>query len=288
MGHGSIDGFLCCPECRADLSRHEDEWICRDCGARYHEVGGVPHFVEMPDASTPPPDQAWLDRFKNVVKSWPYLYGFLSRVCSPVMPVGKGVAGLLDRLPPDSVVLNLGSGVRRVSETVINVDFMPFPQVDVVADVARLPFKANSVDGIVSEAALEHVRDSRAAVEEMHRVLKDGGHLYLVVPFMSGYHPSPNDYRRWTLAGIAEDLPGFKVIESGVRSGPTSALLWILQEWIAMALSFNIRPLYRGLWLCLVVLTAPLKLLDLLLSRYLMSGNIAATFYCLGVKVGRR
>ena len=69
-----------------------------------------------------------------------------------------------------------------------------------------------------------------------------------------------------------------------VGSGPTSALLWVLQEWLALVLSFNISLLYKVVWVLLMVLTFPIKFLDLLFSRYSMAWKIASTFYYLGVK----
>ena len=228
--------------------------------------------------------EPWLDRLKNRLKAYPRLYAFLTDVCSPVLLTGKGPRILLERLNPDAVVLNLGSGAKRISSSVINVDFLPFEGVDVVADITRLPLRDGSVDGIINEVTLEHVRDRRAAIDEMQRVLKKGGYLYIVVPFIVGYHPSPDDYYRWTAQGLRADLQGLEEIETGIRSGPTSALLWVLQEWLALVLSFNISFLYKVLWVVLMVLTFPVKLLDLLFSRYSMAWKIAATFYYLGIK----
>ena len=228
--------------------------------------------------------EAWLNHLKDRLKAYPKVYAFLTNICSPVMPTGKGPRILLDRLPPDAVILNLGSGTKRISSSVINVDFFPFKEVDVVADITRLPLRDGSVDGIINEGTLEHVRDRQASIEEMQRVLKKGGYLYVVVPFMVGYHPSPDDYYRWTPQGLAAELQGLEALETGIRSGPTSALLWVLQEWLALVLSFNISFLYRVLWVALMILTFPIKLLDLLFSRYTMAWKIAATFYYLGVK----
>jgi len=247
-------------------------------------IDGVPRFVQVAAPSSCTVEKAWLNRLKNRLKIHPRLYEFLTAVCSPAMPTGKSSKILLDRMQPDAVILNLGSGTKRISHSIVNVDLLPFANVDIVADAARLPFQNDSIDGIISEASLEHVRNAQAAIEEMHRVLKKGGYLYLIVPFMVGYHPSPCDYRRWTLPGIIDALEGLEVVESGIRGGPTSAFLWILQEWLAMALSFNIAPLYVVIWIGLMALTFPIKLLDLLLSRYSMAWKIAATFYYLGVK----
>jgi SAM-dependent methyltransferase len=228
--------------------------------------------------------ESWLNYLKDKLKDYPNFYAFLINICSPVLQTGKSPKILLDRLPPDAAILNLGSGTRRISSSAINVDIFPYKGVDIVADVSRLPLKEGSIDGIINEVTLEHVSDSRAALGEMQRVLKQGGYLYVVVPFMQGYHPSPGDYHRWTPQGLTADLQAFEAIETGIMSGPTSALLWILQEWLAMALSFNISFLYRVLWVLLMILTFPIKLLDLLFSRYSMAWKIASTFYYLGIK----
>lgn len=247
-------------------------------------MSGIPHFVESAAIPESAASESWLNHLKNRLKAYPKFYAFLTNVCSPVLSTGKGPQILLNRLPPDAVILNLGSGTRRISSSVINVDLFPFKEVDVVADITRLPLKDNSVDGIINEATLEHVRDCRAAIKEMQRVLKKGGYLYVVVPFIVGYHPSPDDYYRWTPQGLAADFNRLETIETGIRGGPTSALLWILQEWLALALSFNTSLLYKLLWIILMVLTFPFKLLDLLLSHYSMAWKIAASFYYLGVK----
>lgn len=244
----------------------------------------MPHSVRSTGVSEPTAPEAWLDRLKNRFKDYPKLYAILTDVCSPLLVTGKGPRILLDRLPPGAVILNLGSGTKRISSSPINVDFFPFKEVDIVADITRLPFRDGSVDGIINEVTLEHVRDSRAAIEEMQRVLKKGGYLYVRVPFIVGYHPSPDDYYRWTPQGLAADLRGLEAIETGIGSGPTSALLWVSQEWLALVLSFNISLLYRVLWVLLMVLTFPIKLLDILFSRYSMAWKIASTFYYLGVK----
>jgi len=228
--------------------------------------------------------ESWLTYRKDKPKDHPNFYAFLTNVCSPVMQTGKRPKILLDRLPPDAAILNLGSGTRRVSSSAINVDLFPYKGVDIVADISRLPLREGTIDGIINEVTLEHVSDSRASLAEMQRVLKQGGYLYVVVPFMQGYHASPDDYHRWTPQGLTADLPAFEAIETGIMSGPTSALLWIFQEWLAMALSFNISALYRVLWVLLNILTFPIKVLDLLFSRYSMAWKIASSFYYLGVK----
>lgn len=190
----------------------------------------------------------------------------------------------MERLPKDALIANLGSGSRRLAPHIINVDCMPIPGVDIVADVTQLPFKEAALDGVISEAVLEHVKNRQAAFGEMRRILRQGGYLSIIVPFIVGYHPSPDDFYRWTRQGLAAELEGFRIEQMRVRSGPTSAFLWIAQEWLAMVLSFNCEILYYLVWMLLMVVTFPLKYLDWLIGRYKMAWKIAATFHCLGVR----
>lgn len=51
-----------------------------------------------------------------------------------------------------------------------------------VAAAEAIPYPSNQFDTILSHEVLEHVQDDRAAVVEMVRVLKPGGHLVIFVP----------------------------------------------------------------------------------------------------------
>lgn len=57
---------------------------------------------------------------------------------------------------------------RKCCKTCQNVDL-------VLADSTRLPFAGERFDFVLSSFVLEHIRRREAAVEEMRRVLKDGG-----------------------------------------------------------------------------------------------------------------
>jgi SAM-dependent methyltransferase len=191
---------------------------------------------------------------------------------------------LLKSLAEDSVVVNLGSGTHRLSQSIINVDISPYKNVDVVADIYALPFPDNSIDGIINISVLEHISNANAAINEIRRVLKPGGLIFSVIPFIEGYHASPYDYIRWTRSGVEILFTGFDIIEIGIFGGPTSSFLWILQEWLATLLSFNISYLYRFLLILFMLLTFPLKFLDYILSRYKSAQNIASDFYFFGKK----
>ena len=80
--------------------------------------------------------------------------------------------------------LNLGSGDRPLNEH-INVDMNAnAPQVDVVhdLDVYPWPFESDSIQEIVMAQCLEHLDDRNRAMEEIHRILEEGGKAIITVP----------------------------------------------------------------------------------------------------------
>ena len=77
--------------------------------------------------------------------------------------------------------LNIGSGPKK-REGWVNVDISKKYKPEVVASVLKLPFKSSSVDEIFTQHMLEHIQDFEAAMREMHRVLKPGGKLTIIVP----------------------------------------------------------------------------------------------------------
>lgn len=78
------------------------------------------------------------------------------------------------------------------------VDLAAGPNVDVVLQSPyRLPFPSHSVDVIVSGQAFEHVEFFWLTWMEMVRVLKPGGHIFLVAPSRGPEHRYPQDCWRF-------------------------------------------------------------------------------------------
>jgi len=77
------------------------------------------------------------------------------------------------------MILNLGSGDMGRQEGMTNVDIRPLPNVDVVADVKKLPFKDGEVDGIINRNLIEHFgrHETKELLQEWVRVLKTGGFM---------------------------------------------------------------------------------------------------------------
>jgi SAM-dependent methyltransferase len=243
------------------------------------EAGGKWYFREA-DKDAETTDS--FDRIKLLFKRFPGLYYFLMRVVSPVYS---------DRAPlrrfcaaAQGTIINIGSGNQPHQPNIVNVDMMDYENVDIVCDIHRLPFKDNSIDAVMSIAVLEHVREPAKALSEVHRVLKPGGLVLSVIPFMQPFHASPHDYQRYTLPGIQHLHRDFQIVESGVYSGPVSGTLWVLQECLASVLSLGVPMLRNLLTIGLMIITWPIKLLDIVCVKLPTARNVASNFYFYGQK----
>jgi len=98
------------------------------------------------------------------------------------------------------------------------------------ADAQRLPLRDETVDAVVSMAALQLIPDPRAALAEMARVLRPGGRLALMVPTAGR---SSGLWRRLPSAGayvFGEDELG-DILEDhglvGVRTKNFGTIQWV-------------------------------------------------------------
>ncbi len=274
---------LVCPYDHSPLRATDGALLC-ERGHR-HPIGeGKTFFVDAVPRVVPTETTDPLYRLKNLVKKRKRWFRLLY-IMQPAQAVGPGPA-LLD--PPSSepkTILNLGSGVplydRAGSTEMIHVDFFPYEGVDLVCNAEHLPFRDGEVDGIYNESLVEHLRRPETLLKEIKRVLKPGGLAYLVIPQVAPFHASPDDYRRWTIPGGRELLSDFDIVDVGVRHGPVSALLWLLQDFLAITLSMGNKRLYPAWLALLMVLTFPIKFLDFLFARLPGASNVACTIYYL-------
>jgi len=184
----------------------------------------------------------------------------------------------------NSLIVEVGSRMRNISGNIINLDIRYSPDVDIVADGYRLPFKRRAITGIIIRGVLEHVSMPQVVINEIHRSLKDKGRVYVEVPFIQGFHADPGDYQRYTLDGLELLCCSFSKIKSGICGGPASATAWILQEFLSQLSSFGNMWLKRKMsilfgWMCL-----PLKYLDFVMYSNPYAEIISSGFYFIGEK----
>lgn len=102
-------------------------------------------------------------------------------------------------LNPGSIVLDCGAGRGQVSYSlgnkvnkVVGIDLNdkvlenPFLNEAYICDAINTPFENNVFDAIFSIMVLEHIKNPRAFLKEMYRILKPNGSFYFITP--NSYH----------------------------------------------------------------------------------------------------
>jgi SAM-dependent methyltransferase len=84
---------------------------------------------------------------------------------------------------------------------------------------------------VLSTQVLEHAIDPARYLSECCRLLKPGGSLVLSTHGIMYYHPDPEDYWRWTSAGLAKLVEdgGLQVADMRGVMGLAAAALQLLQ-----------------------------------------------------------
>lgn len=99
----------------------------------------------------------------------------------------------------------------------------------IYGDAHALPFIDIQFESVFLLDVLEHLKAPEVCVKEIVRVLKNGGNLFLKVPFLYPIHDAPYDFRRWTRFGLIQlaQQHGFRVISERHIGEPveTAALL---------------------------------------------------------------
>src|SRR5438132_11187779 len=80
----------------------------------------------------------------------------------------------------------------------LGMDTRPGPGVDQVADVEALPFSERTFGTVIAMSTFEHVPRFWRGFEEIHRVLRPDGVLFVCCPFYFHIHAYPSDYWRFT------------------------------------------------------------------------------------------
>jgi SAM-dependent methyltransferase len=182
--------------------------------------------------------------------------------------------------------LEVACGNRRLGPDFINLDLQRTKQVDVLADGCSLPFMDNSFGLVWMEAVLEHLAQPVAAVQEVQRVLRPGGRVYVEIPFLQGYHADPGDYQRLTMEGLRYLFRDFEVEWVRPCSGPASTFCYSATAFLASLFSFGSPWMYKvGFHYVFCYLLFPFKYLDALLVRYPESARTAFGYALLARKL---
>ena len=142
------------------------------------------------------------------------------------------------------------------------MDLHPFDEVDLVGDIRHLPFIDRTVDVIILDTVLEHLDQPQRCVNEAHRVLKSGGQVICVTPFIFPYHAYPKHYWNFSEDGLRYLFRHFSRVTVETDMGPTSALINLVTEYAALAFQGKSGRRYLFFKGLVLVCLFPFKYLD--------------------------
>ncbi len=104
---------------------------------------------------------------------------------------------------------------------------------DITWDGREIPMPDGSVDSCLLTEVLEHCPEPQAVLNEICRVLKPGGFLFLTVPFVWPMHTVPHDEYRYTPFALRRMLEtaGFPAARIEATGGRDAVLAVVLGLW---------------------------------------------------------
>ena len=143
-------------------------------------------------------------------------------------------------------VLDVGCGPKpyypffaeRASEYV-GVDVVENPAAELRGPVEDLPVEDASFDLVLCTQVLEHCDDPSQAIRELRRVTAPGGRVLASTHGTQVYHPSPQDYWRWTHTGLArlfEQHADWESVRVAPGAGTATTLAMLLGTYVEIAL----------------------------------------------------
>ncbi len=100
----------------------------------------------------------------------------------------------------------------------VGADIEPGENVDAVLDITKDIRKFRKAAGIfqfqtvICPHVLEHVEDPFAAARNIVALTDKGGHVLVTTPWVQSYHPYPEDYWRFSFAGLRKLFAGLEVV----------------------------------------------------------------------------
>jgi hypothetical protein len=193
--------------------------------------------------------------------------------------------------PNGARVLDVGAGLAKgpgswlwdplylAKVEIVRLDICDGQNIDIVADATNLPKDIGLFDSVILQSVPEHVENISMLFQQVTSVLKNGGVLYIEMPFLQGVHGDPSDFWRATIPGLAHLVSPCKIIMAGVSGGPFGSLIWIISDLLSnISQSKGLNSLVRFV---LRWILAPFRVFDILLLNTEAAKRLACEYYCL-------
>jgi SAM-dependent methyltransferase len=209
-----------------------------------------------------------INRIKNIYSmnsSRIYLAQFAQRAAEAI----SDGARVLDAGAGNSPYRDYFSRFRYDSTDFCQVE-KQYSNISYICNLENISARSNTYDLVFCSQTLEHVPEPRIVLEEIHRVLKPSGQLWLTAPLFFPEHEIPYDFYRYTRFGLTHLLQaaGFEIKSIEWLEGYFGTFAYQLKE-ATKALPIKPEAYRLGLLGILIVcFIAPFKILLAVLSVF--------------------
>ena len=121
-----------------------------------------------------------------------------------------------DRHAPLGTILEISPGGNDMWKRLPSAQYRAasFPDFDIVSQALDEHF-----DFVIADQVLEHVAAPLDAVRNIRRMVRPGGYAVIATPFLFRVHARPNDYCRWTEAGLTNLIVAAGFERTKIESG---------------------------------------------------------------------
>lgn len=233
----TFDENIVCPVTGEPLDIQNDGWLVSASGRRYALVDGIPALFVDEDGFPDTQRAELLDSAASVThavqdfyRAAPFPnYNSFDSIASFVKQADAAVFARLLRqqIPPNSNVLEIGCGTAQMSNYLAATTATRVYAVDMAMDSLRLghdfarrnriegvrfiqanlfmpPFKAQSMDILISNGVLHHTYDTKKAFMSVSRLVKPGG--YIIVGLYNHIGRLRTDIRRGLVKAFGERM----------------------------------------------------------------------------------
>jgi len=140
------------------------------------------------------------------------------------------IAASLANGPGQGQIVEIGSGAGFLTEHLpglITSDILALPDIDLRCSALQMPFRNNSLDGIVMVDVFHHLGDAQRFLREAERCLKPKGKVIMI-------EPANTAFSRFVYANFHHEVfapeAGWQFTSYGPLSTANGALPWIVFE----------------------------------------------------------
>jgi SAM-dependent methyltransferase len=140
-------------------------------------------------------------------------------------------------MPYKSIIMGHGKVSEYLGMDLNQASYHGIIPPDIIWDGNNIPLSDSSINSVLATEFLEHYHDTNSILNEIYRVLNQGGLLFGTVPFIWNLHEVTHDEYRFTPFSFAKHLErsGFKNIEIKALSGPDLAMEQMMGLWFSIS-----------------------------------------------------